>query len=432
MLKYITESKKIRILVTALVICALFTAALPSAQAGSDFKTVKESLVCVRNSPSVDGEILDYLEEGVVVRILWNEGNWFRISFGSTVGYIRGDMLSSDVSTIGDSGSGSGSAIEYPEDEARGDATMVLQKGDKSEQVMKMQKALSNKGSYFAAADGEFGEKTETALKDFQLHNNLTVDGVAGPATLAVLYGYADDDSGGNAIVSGNTSIVLKYEDENAEVANLQKGLRYKGYYEGPITGYFGDLTKDAVRMYQTCNGVKVDGVAGPVTLKGIYGNGVSYGNYVEDNGTPVVPGDYSSVQMIDWFASNTIQKAIPRETGTAKVIDTRSGRSFNVTRRGGTNHIDAEPTTRADTNTMKEIRGYWSWDRRPCLVIVGNLVIAASWNGMPHGGCMINDNGFSGHFCIHFKNSRTHASNSVDAAHQACVREAYNWAKNH
>jgi hypothetical protein len=45
--------------------------------------------------------------------------------------------------------------------------------------------------------------------------------------------------------------------------------------------------------------------------------------------------------------------------------------------------------------------------------------------NGMPHGGDGIPENGFSGHFCIHFYQSKTHGSGQVDIMHQAMVFRA-------
>ncbi|NHN35018.1 hypothetical protein [Paenibacillus agricola] len=50
---------------------------------------------------------------------------------------------------------------------------------------------------------------------------------------------------------------------------------------------------------------------------------------------------------------------------------------------------------------------------------------MAASMHGMPHGGDGIPNNGFSGHFCIHFLGSSTHVSGSVDPEHQLMVRKA-------
>lgn len=117
----------------------------------------------------------------------------------------------------------------------------------------------------------------------------------------------------------------------------------------------------------------------------------------------------------------------------TARMIDVETGRSFEVVRQGGWAHVDAEPLTWSDTKTMLEnYGGRWSWARRPVVVVVGELRLAASQNGMPHGRAGIVSNGMSGHFCIHFLGSTTHGSSyttsgrpMLDPAHQRAVLEA-------
>ncbi|GAE25149.1 hypothetical protein JCM9140_1126 [Halalkalibacter wakoensis JCM 9140] len=73
----------------------------------------------------------------------------------------------------------------------------------------------------------------------------------------------------------------------------------------------------------------------------------------------------------------------------------------------------------------MKEIYdGKWSWKRRAILIHYEDYVIAASMHGMPHGGGAL-ANSFPGHFCIHFKDSTTHRSKSLDLSHQVMVHKA-------
>lgn len=67
------------------------------------------------------------------------------------------------------------------------DTTPVIGKGDKGAYVEKLQKLLNLKGNYKLVADGIFGAGTETAVKDYQKKNGLTVDGVVGDATWAKL-----------------------------------------------------------------------------------------------------------------------------------------------------------------------------------------------------------------------------------------------------
>jgi peptidoglycan hydrolase-like protein with peptidoglycan-binding domain len=58
---------------------------------------------------------------------------------------------------------------------------MILRKGMKGAQVMEVQSALGIK------VDGDFGPKTEKAVKAFQKKNGLTVDGIVGRKTLEAL-----------------------------------------------------------------------------------------------------------------------------------------------------------------------------------------------------------------------------------------------------
>ncbi len=109
----------------------------------------------------------------------------------------------------------------------------------------------------------------------------------------------------------------------------------------------------------------------------------------------------------------------------TAVVTDLATGKTFNIKRNQGHNHADVEPLTAEDTAVMKELYGSWSWDRRAVIVTVDGKSIAGSMNGMPHGNYTIKNNNFNGHFCIHFKGSKTHKGNKVDSTHQAAVKKS-------
>lgn len=66
-------------------------------------------------------------------------------------------------------------------------ATMpLLKKGSQGEAVKKLQQILNAKG-YKLTEDGDFGSKTEAAVKAFQKANGLEVDGEVGPMTWGVL-----------------------------------------------------------------------------------------------------------------------------------------------------------------------------------------------------------------------------------------------------
>lgn len=61
-------------------------------------------------------------------------------------------------------------------------SSATLERGDRGAAVRQLQRALG------VRADGIFGRGTESALRGFQRRHRLTVDGVAGPATLRALH----------------------------------------------------------------------------------------------------------------------------------------------------------------------------------------------------------------------------------------------------
>ena len=69
-------------------------------------------------------------------------------------------------------------------------------------------------------------------------------------------------------------SYVLRLESEGEPVIALQLALSQLGYLKHTyITGYYGELTEDAVKDFQEDRDFSVDGVAGPSTLKSLLGN---------------------------------------------------------------------------------------------------------------------------------------------------------------
>ncbi|MGI8316699.1 peptidoglycan-binding protein [Halobacillus mangrovi] len=67
-----------------------------------------------------------------------------------------------------------------------------------------------------------------------------------------------------------SSSAVLKRGDRGEEVKNLQRQLSELGYSLGGygVDGSFGKITDSAVRAFQKNAGIKVDGIAGPITRK--------------------------------------------------------------------------------------------------------------------------------------------------------------------
>ncbi|RDW19950.1 hypothetical protein [Oceanobacillus chungangensis] len=138
-----------------------------------------------------------------------------------------------------------------------------------------------------------------------------------------------------------------------------------------------------------------------------------------ENNNLPV---DFN-INIIPW---QEVKDIIPNKTKFT-IIDFETGLSFNVQRRAGKSHADVQPLTKRDTQTMKEIyNNSWSWNRRAIIVKINNQLIAASMHGMPHGAGALN-NGFPGHFCVHFIGSKTHKSGKEDLSHKIMILKSGN-----
>jgi LysM repeat protein len=247
------------------------------------------------------------------------------------------------------------------------------------------------------------------------------------------------------------------------DVVLLQEGLAALGIYSGECDGVFGEVTQRAVEDFQREQGLQVDGVVGASTwdrFEAKLGEGRVRTYRVTQGDSLWAIAERFGVDVQDLVRTNDIRDpsriAVGQELripnvedspsrggrgpveilhwdevkgvfrSDATVIDVRTGLAFRVRRRGGHLHADAEPASAEDTAIMKRaFGGRWSWDRRPIVVEVAGRRIAASMNGMPHGGETVGDNGFPGHFCIHFLGSKLHGSGKEDPAHQACVRQA-------
>jgi N-acetylmuramoyl-L-alanine amidase len=98
------------------------------------------------------------------------------------------------------------------------DITAYSSYGSRGEEVRKIQTKLKQWGYYNGAIDGVYGYQTYRAVRYFQSKNGLTVDGIAGPGTLAAI-----GISSTNSTSSNNSNLLARLI--NAEA----KGEPYTG-----------------------------------------------------------------------------------------------------------------------------------------------------------------------------------------------------------
>lgn len=133
--------------------------------------------------------------------------------------------------------------------------------------------------------------------------------------------------------------------------------------------------------------------------------------------------GPDANVELIDWSVAINI---VPLRTNI-RVVDVRTGISFNLRPFSKSGHADVEPPTRADTDAILRTRnGVWAWAPRPVWVTIGNRTFAGALNGMPHDVSTIRDNGMNGHLCLHFNNTVT-ISKTYQRDLNNAVMEAFN-----
>lgn len=427
----------VRIFSALMALVLLFSMLPLTALAASDTGTTNAKVI-LRKSADKDSKALQTLPEGEEVDVLGTSGSWYKVRYGSFSGYIMKKYVSVSKN----------SAVAKEEEIAAiGDPPGAMRIGDDNSDVKKLQKALKILGYYDGKLDGDYGSGTTAAVKAYQADHNLEADGVAGRSTVKSIFGSCAKTSM-NAELNGSASpkktsssstastSTSKYKtvDSIAEIGSapsptkegssgtnvvkLQQALEYLGYYDGAIDGDYGAGTVAAVKKFQNKRGLKADGIAGSGTLRVIFGTSSS-----SSSSTKKASKSYKT-ETLDWFKDD-VTHVIPKNARFT-IKDVATGRTFEAVRWSGSNHIDAEPRTASDTKAMKAIYGgSWSWRRRAILIMYNGHVYAASMNGMPHGTATIGGNNFNGHFCIHFKNSKTHETKRIDSEHQNAVDRA-------
>ncbi len=167
----------------------------------------------------------------------------------------------------------------------------TLRVGSTGDKVVKLQERLQELGYYNGAIDGDFGTGTEEAFKLFQKTAGLYVDGLAG-SDVDILYSddapsytqkaeivvnnrkdkneiaqtSADDEN-----TEEETPTLFKNGDFHEEIIKIQERLIELNYYSGTADGSFGSMTEEAIRAFQSKNGIEVSGEANEYTMNVLF-----------------------------------------------------------------------------------------------------------------------------------------------------------------
>ena len=161
-----------------------------------------------------------------------------------------------------------------------------LHVGSSGTDVTRLQTRLTILGYYTGKITGVYLDATSEAVSAFQVKMGLTATGEADGDTQGLIYSSDARSRSGAAvitpeperdseIVDGNNPDAIEtvaykkrlaYGSSGKNVKLLQQRLTDLGYYEGPVSGNFQGNTRNAVKAFQTQNGLKVDGVVGKKT----------------------------------------------------------------------------------------------------------------------------------------------------------------------
>ena len=65
-----------------------------------------------------------------------------------------------------------------------------------------------------------------------------------------------------------SVDVISQYGSQSDEVTKIQTRLKAWGYFDGPVTGYYGSQTTEAVKAFQQKHGLSATGVADAKTLE--------------------------------------------------------------------------------------------------------------------------------------------------------------------
>ena len=139
----------------------------------------------------------------------------------------------------------------------------LVYKGKTGETVKYIQNKLINKGYFLGrtGADGIFGFQTEKAVRQFQIDNSLSADGIIGPLTWEKL-----EDST-IVISSSYPGSIIGMGARGDNVVKIQKELIRRGYnVPGGTDVQYGSGCREIVKKFQSDSGLEIDGVVGKRT----------------------------------------------------------------------------------------------------------------------------------------------------------------------
>jgi len=388
--------------------------------------------VNLREAESTDSKKLSSVRTGTSVEMLeHNPAGWSKVRISGTTGYIRSDFLTCSSGVTSSTQTASPPSSPSPA-QAIGTLKTIgsVNMRSSSSTTASIVKTLSANTSVEVLANEANGwtQARHNEATGYIRSDLLSESGSSSAQTVSTLKTIgsvnlrASSSTSASVVrtLAANTSVEVLEKESNGWSCVRHNGTT--GYIRSDLLSESGSSSAQAIATLRTIGGVNFR--TGPSTnadkirtlpagtsvdVLENESNGWSRVRYKDTVGyiRSDLLGPGRSIELLDWSSAKSI---VP--TGVnLRVVDVRTGISFNLRSFSKGGHADVEPPTKADTDAMLRTRnGTWAWAPRPVWVTIGERTFAAALNGMPHDVSTIRDNGINGHLCLHFNNTVTNS----------------------
>lgn len=238
-----------------------------SSVSGFPYQTTTRDSVNMRKSASSDSVVLEKLPMGAEITVEGESGKYLKVRYNGTGGYVMAEFVYVKTAAT---------ATPPPNSSADSDYK-TLEKGDAGKEVKALQQVLIELKYLSGTADGKYGGQTETAVRNIQDKNRLSVTGMADSMLQALVYEgkprNADGDSVKVMTLPPIDGVTIREGNIGDAVEKMQERLSELRYYTGSVSGVCSTETVLAVKAFQEKNGLDADGLAGSATQTKLYSN---------------------------------------------------------------------------------------------------------------------------------------------------------------
>lgn len=196
-------------------------------------------------------------------------GDWVHIEVSNAKADDAQYYIDTMKALLGDSPVEVKASASQPAPAAPAGKSPWLTKGSKGDEVKEMQKIVGAN-----PVDGDFGPKTEAAVREWQAKHDQHVDGIWGPGSAKHADSSCTHDS-----TAPMDNATTDQDSPDYPGHSVDKGHEHKDEVKliqarigATVDGDFGPKTEASVKAWQKANGLTADGVVGPKTWKAMFG----------------------------------------------------------------------------------------------------------------------------------------------------------------